>query len=341
MDKEIQALSEAFVEEHSLPGVVMAIAQLDQPLRVGVAGVRKRKNTAPFSMQDQIHLGSNTKAMTATLAARLVEQQKIRFDSTIIEILPQLSNDIHKQYHAVTLEQLLTHQSAMPANPKDWWVDHGQAVSDIRWTIATTALKKKPKFSPGEDILYSNLGYMIAGLMLEAVGDATWEVLIAQEVFTPMALWSAGFGPPGNADDVSQPWGHRRDWKGSYIPKHIDNAPPLGPAGRVHMNIHDWAKFVMAHLSNGRTLNDESYLSDQSWDYLHTAVKDKFALGWMVVERGWAKGETYTHSGSNTFWYATVWVAPKLKRAYFVGTNAAGGKVATHVDKAVGNLIGL
>ena len=68
---------------------------------------------------------------------------------------------------------------------------------------------------------------------------------------------------------------------------------------------------------------------------------DDYACGWVLVDRSWAGGTALTHSGSNTTWFATVWVAPRKNMAFLVVVNAAGFRVADEVDRAIGALIRL
>lgn len=335
----IQDIADELVQDYPLPGVVLAIADVNRPLQIAASGLRKHDDSTRLLVDDKIHLGSCTKAMTATLVARLVEKNLLQFNWTIGQVLPSLTSDIHPQYHNVTIEQLLTHQSGMSANPANWWVHRGEPVSDIRLKIARTALGNEPEFIPGTKTLYSNLGYMIAGLMIEKVGGTTWEELITAEVFEPLGLSSAGFGPPSVNEKINQPWGHTLTSNGKLTAGQIDNAQALGPAGRVHMNFSDWAKFILAHASDGASLDDTNYLSAESWRKLHTPLLDGYSPGWIVTSRGWAKGNTYTHFGSNTWWSAVVWVAPNQKRAYLAGANVAGEKVANYIDVGVGKLI--
>lgn len=66
---------------------------------------------------------------------------------------------------------------------------------------------------------------------------------------------------------------------------------------------------------------------------------DDYAGGWGVVERDWAGGVALTHSGSNTMWYATVWIAPKRNRIYLVATNAGGEPMGMICDRVISELI--
>ena len=64
-----------------------------------------------------------------------------------------------------------------------------------------------------------------------------------------------------------------------------------------------------------------------------------YAGGWIIDRRAWAKGIVLTHSGSNTMWFAVVWVAPALDRAFAVVTNSHD-KVSRNIcDRVVGRLI--
>ncbi len=73
-------------------------------------------------------------------------------------------------------------------------------------------------------------------------------------------------------------------------------------------------------------------------DVLHRPIDNgEYALGWMVVDRDWAKGTALTHGGSNTMWFAIVWLAPNRKAAFLAATNYGSGFAAC--DEAIGGLI--
>jgi len=72
-------------------------------------------------------------------------------------------------------------------------------------------LAEKPKYPPGQKYAYSNVGYTIAGAMAEKVAGDTWEDLMKREVFEPLKITEAGFGPPRSTDKtLEQPRGHRK-----------------------------------------------------------------------------------------------------------------------------------
>jgi CubicO group peptidase (beta-lactamase class C family) len=64
-----------------------------------------------------------------------------------------------------------------------------------REAYATIALSEAPALPPGSAFSYSNAGYVIAGLMAERATHQTWEALVREYVFAPLAMSHAGFGP--------------------------------------------------------------------------------------------------------------------------------------------------
>ena len=156
-------------------------------------------------------------------------------------------------------------------------------------------------------------------------------------LFGPLEMASAGFGSPGRPGTVEQPWGHHAA-RGQVEPTQQDNAPSMGPAGTVHCSIPDWARFAALHLAAER--GKPRLLKAATFRALHTPPAGfEYAGGWIVFQRTWAGGRAFNHNGSNTSWYATVWLAPALNLAFLAATNQ-GDKVAEKAnDEAIVALI--
>ena len=108
-------------------------------------------------------------------------------------------------------------------------------------------LAKKPDNLEIGQFEYSNLGYIVVAMMAESATGTKWESLIQQELFGPLGMTTAGFGPPSTAGNIDQPWGHGRN-SSQIFSNQFDNPPSLAPAGTIHCSIVDWAKFVALHL---------------------------------------------------------------------------------------------
>src|SRR4030095_13411216 len=89
-DPRIDNLLEPIRQKYKLPALAVATVKSDGSAMVGAVGVRKVREKTAVTVDDQWHLGSDTKSITAVLIAMLVEQGKLTWDTTIEQIFPEL-----------------------------------------------------------------------------------------------------------------------------------------------------------------------------------------------------------------------------------------------------------
>jgi len=313
-----QALTE-IVNEGKAPGMIAAVISSDGIIEIGAAGVRKAGTSVPMTVKDLVHLGSCTKAMTATMLGTLVADGKLSWDMKLTEAIPELKNNIHAGFKNITLWQLLTHRAGLPKNPIDELAHTNLEIKERRLSILKDNIIFAPAYTVGE-WHYSNFGYIIAACMAEKVTGLSWESLMKERLFDPLGMTTAGIGDPVKNKSIDQPWGHKKSWIGNkWNSSRAYYNEAIGPAGRVHCSVEDWAKFISLQLPGENTFLDRAFLNK-------LIEPDGFyAAGWVVLEvaeQPWAKGIVLIHSGSNEIWYATVLVAPNLDRAYVVATNS-------------------
>lgn len=267
------------------------------------------------------HIGSDAKAMTATLMAVLVEKDLVKWDTTMAEIFPKLAEDFHPKARKTTIAQLLSHTSGLPANPKP--------IERIKSRLAVTKIGLS--LEPGEGYHYSNYGYIIAGAVIEELLDTTWEKAIQKHLFTPLGIKSAGFGAPKGPKAIRGHANGKPVGTGFFG----DNPTLYGPAGGLHISLSDWALFcqdqIKGHHGEGKLLRQATYQK------LHTPVSPNYALGWTVrVEDG--KPARLSHDGSNTMWYARATLDLNSKSGFLITTNSASEEAKTWV-KTIAKII--
>jgi CubicO group peptidase (beta-lactamase class C family) len=327
----------ALAEKYKLPGVVGAIVHGDQIVALGSAGVRKAGDPAPFLVADAIHLGSDTKAMTAILIGQLIDRKQLAFDTPMAEIFPDLAAEMNPLMAKVTVRDLLDHNGGFPHDLKWGALDatHLPLPAQRRKAVEQ-ALSERPATPIGK-YSYSNVSYVVLGAIVETKTGKSWEEVIEQEIFRPLHMTSAGFGAPGTPGQIDQPWGHV-DANGGLKPIQVDNAPVLGPAGTVHCSIGDWSKFIAETLQAAQ--GHPTLVSAETFKQLTTPMAgQEYAGGWIVTQRPWAGGLALTHAGSNTTWFCNVWIAPGKDFAVLIATNYGGSLAAQAADEGVGKLI--
>jgi CubicO group peptidase (beta-lactamase class C family) len=294
--------------------------------RAGTEAVRGRRRLgSPDEVRpgDRWHLGSDSKAMTATLLARLVEQGCLSWDASLEEMLPELAEAIQAQYRDATLVDLLSHRSGLPENLGDDAVFESMhagngTLTQKRQAYVAAALREAPVGPARAARHYSNTGYIVAAAVAERATGQSFEQLMQAEVFKPLGMRSATFSQFGTS---GEPSGHV---DGRVADKPRDANPAMfTPAGGGRMSLVDWARFCIDAMrgaqGKGRLLRGETYR------FLQTAQGQGTAgLGWGVKDSLMGQqGPVLTHTGSDGNWYALVALFPRSGDGVLVTANAA------------------
>ena len=359
---------EAIRAKHGLPALAARGLAWDEgagePKTVAAAEVGRRAvgGESPVQPTDLWHIGSCTKALTATLLATYVAEGKLAWDDTLGEALPELAELMSPPVKARTVADLVRHQAGMPPNasPRLFGQLRVMDTAKGRAEVVREALMTAVAVHETDAPVYSNTGYVVAGAICERLGGKPWEQLLSDRVLAPLGIEEGqfGFGAPPAGRDMTmpdQPTGHRSVGRGAggqrwmpLAPNALaDNPAAYGPAGTLHLTLDAWARFCMAHV-RGDDLppgeRDALGLSREDYAELHRGQKG-FAAGWVVGQRAWAKpaeageaaiGGVLNHAGSNTFWYAVAWLAPERDLVLLAVTNAAGEAGPKGADEAVG-----
>lgn len=335
---DISDVMASVIDRHGMPAMVGAVMKGDRLAALGAAGVRKVGEGTATEASDRYHLGSCTKAMTATLLGTLVQDGTMYWDTPMSVAFPGI--DMHPDYENVTLTMMLQHMGGAwtninehPETASVLW-ENGDPVEQRAW-LAEQVLSQPPEYTPGDSWGYSNAGYIIVGAAMEAATGTSWEGLMQERIFAPLGMAGCGFGPPDDGS-LSAPWGHTND--GTPVNPNrtfADNPPAFGPAGTVHCSMEDWGRFAAAHLDGAQ--EDSTWMDETIFQRLHAVGAQSFAMGWIVSERSWSQGVAYSHAGSNTTFYSVIWLAPELDTAWMVSTNHGDGMAAT--DDALNRLI--
>ena len=272
--------------------------------------------------QSKWHLGSNTKSMTATLIARLVDAGNLRWDATLDDLLTPHGYTVPKSSAQITLFDLVTNRSWLPQNVTDravWmrlYLDREMEPIEQRRQLTEWALSVEPEATTRAD-RYSNVGFSIAGHIAELTAGEPYETLLKRMVFEPLGITTAGFGPPQGDDD---PQGHSGA-EPAGRDKFADNPSAIAPAATAHMSLRDWSRYLRAHAI------ESDLLTKESWRTLHTPPGDgsPYAAGWMTRMPQTGDTPVLWHNGSNTMWYAEGWVLPEHDLVVMVVTNTTAG----------------
>lgn len=318
----------------NMPGLALVVVE-NGAITTVASGHRSAAGTAPLASSDMFQVGSLTKAVTAMLIARLVEQKRLRWDSSLAELFPEWSATMDQALRAATVEQLLRHRSGIKRD-----LDEGDAVrlrplatGNLTVDRATTALhvlREVPTSKPGAVYGYSNLGYMLLGMIAEKAGGAAYQQLMAREVFAPLQV-VASFGFPEDAG-AAQPSGHVAQgvgWSPAVLTGEDRYVVDLVlPAGGLMLSAPEYGKLLRAHLDGLK--GKSTYLENDTFKLIHTPVSN-YGFGWAINDDA-TLGRISAHDGNWGTYYTFAIVVPGANRAVAIMCNCYSRGATQQID---------
>ncbi len=344
----LNVLLKPYLSRYELPAIAAAVVKDGKVISAGAVGTRRFGETIPVTIHDRFHIGSDTKAMTALLAAIFVEEGKLRWNSTPADIFPELSERMDARLRSVTLMQLLSHTSGLPTDNDTTVKLYEEAMTkdgnldELRYWLVQQCSMKPLESDPGAQFAYANMGYITVGAMIERISGKTWDELITQRIFRPLKLQTAGLGPQASIGKIDAPLGHsvvEGKTKAFLAGPNGDGPAVVGPAGIVHMSILDFARWAGWNAGEGK--RPPHLVTQATMRKLHTSVIStperkeatpgtppggRYALGWGELDMKWASHPLLYHGGSNGMNLAHIWVDTRRDLAIVITTNIGGAK---------------
>ena len=245
---------EAFEQVHRL--VLEGLEQGAYPsaaLAVGIGETVYLKKTYGACNENTLFdIASLSKILGPTMIAlRFLEEGRLRLYDTLETFFPEAPADKKD----ITILQLMTHTSGFPAHfyLSDFTSDPAEA--------ARVILERPLAQVPGSDPVYSCMGYILLGKILEKIGGAPLDVLARQYVFEPLAMDHTGYHPNGDIAPTERDPATGELLQGIV---HDENARFLGGISAnagIFSDLHDMTAFVRMLALEGRGPDGTFYLS--------------------------------------------------------------------------------
>jgi CubicO group peptidase (beta-lactamase class C family) len=314
------------IDAHGVPGAQLSVLDGDQLTEVA-AGVLSQRTGCPARPDALFLPGSIGKLYTATLVMMLVGEGRLDLDAPIRQYLPDFEvRDAHAR-DTVTVRHLLSHTSGFDG---DHFTDTGRGDDALERYVDGCA--DLPQIvDPGRIWSYSNSGFAILGRIVEVLSRDTFEAVLRERLFDPLALTSTvsfadeaivhpvAVGHVPDPEDptgliVSPTWGLHRAFG------------PMGSA--VVASAGDVMRFVGLHLSGGLAPDGSRLLDSDLVDAMRdpqiglvddTILGEAWGLGWILDH--WGDVAVIGHDGNSLGQNAFMRVAPAERFGFCLQTN--------------------
>jgi CubicO group peptidase (beta-lactamase class C family) len=242
----IDASVRATIARYHLPGIAVGVIEDGKVVYARGYGETVAGSGDAVTSKTLFKIASNSKAMTASVLARLVQQGKLAWDDPVIKYLPAFAmHDPWVTAH-MTVRDLLVHNSGLPEGGGDlmFWPEPNDFTRD---DIVHGLQFLKPAYGFRAGYAYDNLLYVVAGQVAASAGGASYEELVGRELFKPLGLNRCRVGEFHISDvgSIAQP--HYRNASGNVVMREDGELVPMiasAPAGGIRCSLEDmlaWA----------------------------------------------------------------------------------------------------
>ncbi len=335
---DIDRFVSAVMKEFQVPGVGLAIVKDGRVILAKGYGVRALGEPAAVDASTLFGIASNTKIITATALALLVEEGKLEWDAPVVRYLPGFALSDPYVTRELTIRDLLVHRSGLGLGAGDllWWpestYDRKEIVRRLRFIPLATSFRNA--------YAYDNVLYSVAGEVIETVSGQTWEDFVARRILAPVGMTGSNVrhSDSEKAGNVAKTYAEVDGIVRPVPPLSSDNT---NPAGGINSSAEDMAKWLIVQLDSGRLADGKRLFSPQTTTQLwtivtpipagspppelpfHRSVFSGYALGMGV--RDYRGRQMLSHTGGLPGYLSKVTMIPELRLGVVVLTNQESG----------------
>ncbi|MBA3891262.1 MAG: beta-lactamase family protein, partial [Gemmatimonadaceae bacterium] len=314
------------ISDEGLVGVTWSLVTPDG-VTLGAAGIRDRARNTPMQPHDRVQVGSVAKTLIATGVLLLVTEGRVALDAPVTRYLPDVRIDNRWEQEAPLLVRHLLDHTGGLADVHLWQVFtvRGDPESLLRAALGQRGSGVQIRHRPGDRFSYSNVGYLLLGMLIERVTGERYETWLDRELLLPLGMTRSTFAfvsQEGAAADPTLAMGHFEDGTPSAT-----FAIPVRPASQFTTTGEDMAAFAQFLMSdgmvNGRRLVNSALLRGMGVPTTTEAVRaglpSGYALGLLHRERWGITG--MCHFGNIGTFRAILCIYPEHQRAFFASYN--------------------
>lgn len=346
-DHGLKETLSALMAEHDAVGLAVAVVRDNAVVYQNSLGWKDRDARIPLGDQDVFRIASISKSFVATSVLQLVEQGKLSLDDDVGDLLGFAVRNPRFPDRAITLEMLLTHTSSITDSQRYHSLDIINPDINASWAESYS------DHAPGAHYQYSNLGYNMAGAIVEQASGQRFDRYVGEHVLEPLGLYGGHWPDALDADRIAQIYRYhdgegfvRSDAAYALLGERLEDyrlgysAPVFSPTGGVKISAPDLARYMLMHMNHGEWAGAR-VLSPEHAHLMQTPavrIDDDASYGLALrIDRGLVPGVTLVgHTGSAYGLYSSMFFDVERKYGFVVIINGTRDPaVRTAVNKTL------
>lgn len=298
------------INQYEAVGISVAIVKGRELIYSKGFGYRDLNKKLPVTENTVFHIASMTKAFTGSLLGILEAKDQLSLQDRPGLFIPNFQFYNDKMNNLITLEDLLSHKSGLG--------NHGSSIVLFPETDKLKTVQRLRYLRPEAEVknswVYSNIGYTLAGTVVEQITNKSWEANVRAKLFDPLQMNSSFISVEAMKETNNYAIGYAMS-DGQYVEVPYENYYSYTPAGAIKSTVKDLSNWMSVWLNKGDfeglQIIPEKYIQEasrpQNLKYNEEYSEDSFlfteGFGWRI--RSW-NGHYRLRHGGNTSGFSTV-----------------------------------
>ncbi|QHL89453.1 serine hydrolase [Nibribacter ruber] len=352
--QKLDAYYQKALKDWNVPGMAIAIVKNDSVVFAKGYGVKDMQKGGAVDVNTIFGIASNTKAYTAAAIAILVDEGKLKWDDKVTQYLPyfQLYNPyVTKE---ANIKDLLSHRMGFQTYSGDLlWYN----TTFSRKEIVERAKYLQPTYGFRDGYGYSNIGFIIAGQVIEAVSGKTWEQFIQERILQPLGMNQTytSINQLKGVANVTTPHANPAKEGGKPVPTVLTAWDNWNPAAGIFTSVNQDVRWLKLQLNRGSyngkrifseasshmmwTLHNSTPIPAQAQTLNPSTHFSGAGLGWMLNDYQGRK--IVVHGGGHEGMNSRTVLVPEENLGIVILTNSMSSIMAPIANYTIDQFLGI
>lgn len=338
---------QALMQQHNMVGLAVVVVKEGEIVYNKSFGLKDVESQTPLSNSDIFRIASISKSFTATALMQLIEAGKLSLNDDVSKLVGFQVRNPKYPNKVITLRMMLSHTSSINDSQGYFTLDTIDPAKNPNWAACYN------DYEPGTQYEYCNLGFNMAGTILEKLTGERFDQAIRHRILDPLGLYggynvdsldagrfvtlyeynadSSNFSPSPSAYNPRRQ--EIRNYRMGY------STPIFSPTGGMKMSANDLAKYMTMHLNKGE-YKGTRIISKKSAKQMQSKIADNgYGLA-LKTEKNLIPGKSLVgHTGNAYGLYSAMFFQPKEQFGFVVITNGTSAPEVNEYNLALAEVI--
>jgi CubicO group peptidase (beta-lactamase class C family) len=272
-----------------VPGCAVAAVRGGEVALAEGWGLRDLAAGLPVTPGTQFAIGSTTKAFTVAAVGALADDGLLGWDSPLRDYVPEVRLHDPVVTDRLTVADLLSHRSGLPRHDLAWLGHPDRSRADLVHRLRFLPLSRDLRL----EFQYCNLGYLVAGHIVEVLSGTPWEDFVRSRLLAPLGMGRSTLSVGEMQADADHASAYERR-QGAVVNVPARPVTAMAPAGAINSCAADMARWLLAQLGGGQ-VDGKTVMSPATVARQHTphmllpedrtfpaSTRHAYGLGWLI-----------------------------------------------------------